>query len=100
MSNKTKKHTECKVSIMTKSGVKKRVLKFINHRMNTSKLLLVGPKGGVSYKPHNSKTRRYVSKACKQTKCSDTFWDEVKRQANIRITKNAKKAGANKKRKH
>jgi len=66
---------------MTISGRKKRVLKYVNEKNKTEKRLVVGPKGGVSYKSPNSKTRRYVSSICKKSECSKSFWDEVKRQA-------------------
>ena len=75
------KYTKCVTKIMTISGRKKRVLKYVNEKNKTERQLVVGPKGGVSYKPPNSKTRRYVSSICKKTDCSKSFWDEVKRQA-------------------
>lgn len=78
---KNNKHTECRVAVMTVSGRKKRVLKYINHRNKSQRLLVVGPKGGISYKSPNNKTRRYVRKQCKNTMCSSTFWDEVDRMA-------------------
>ena len=73
------KVTECKVSNIYVSGKKKRVLHYVNHRNNTKKLLIVGKRGGISYKSPNSKSRRYMRHTCKKTKCSVTFWNEVKR---------------------
>ena len=64
---------------MTISGRKKRVLKYVNEKNKTERHLIVGPKGGVSYKPPNSNTRRYVSSICKKIDCSKSFWDEVKK---------------------
>lgn len=75
------KYTKCVTRIMTISGRKKRVLKYVNEKNKTERLLIVGPKGGVSYKPANSNTRRYVSSICRKTDCSKSFWDEVERQA-------------------
>ena len=71
--------TECKVSTITVSGRKKRVLHYVNHRNNTKKILIVGKRGGISYKSPNSKSRRYMRSTCKKTKCSATFWNEVNR---------------------
>lgn len=71
--------TECKVSTITVSGRKKRVLHYVNHQTKTKKILIVGKRGGISYKSPNSKTRRYMRTTCKNTKCSATFWNEVDR---------------------
>ena len=73
------KHTKCVTKIMTISGRKKRVLKYVNEKTKTERTLIVGSKGGVSYKPPNGKSRRYVSSICKKTECSKSFWDEVAR---------------------
>lgn len=85
--NTQKRYTECKVSIVTVSGRKKRVLKYINHRANTQKVLVVGLRGGISYRAPNSKSRRYLRKQCERTKYSDTFWSEVDRQVKKKRTK-------------
>lgn len=74
------KITECKVSTVKISGRGKRVLKYINHRNRTQRLIIVGARGGLSYKSPNSKTRRYVRKQCKKLNSSTYFWSEVERQ--------------------
>ena len=84
---KQEQYTECKVAIMTIMGRKKRVLKYINHRNKTQKKLIVGPRGGISYKSPNSKSRRYVRKQCETLKSSGTFWNEVERQVKIKNKK-------------
>ena len=75
------KYTKCVTKYMTISGKKRRVLKYVNKKNKTERQLVVGPKGGVSYKPPNSNTRRYVSSICRKNDCSKSFWDEVERQA-------------------
>jgi len=80
------KFTECKVSTITISGRKKRILQYVNTRKNSKIRLIVGKRGGISYKSPNSKTRRYMRSTCKKTKCSNTFWNEVDR-----LTKKNKK---------
>jgi len=61
------------------SGRKKRVLQYVNNKTNKKYQLIVGKRGGISYKSPGSKTRRYMRSACKKTKCSSTFWKEVAR---------------------
>jgi hypothetical protein len=48
-------------------------VKYVNDKNKTEKLLLVGSNGGVSYKPPNGKSRRYVSRIYKKTECSNRF---------------------------
>lgn len=71
------KFTECKVAYVNVSGKPKRVLKYVNNRTKTTKLLTVGKRGGLSYKYPNAKTRRYMRSTCKKTKVSKTFWATV-----------------------
>ena len=66
------KYTKCVTKIMTISG-RKKCFKICQRENKTERQLVVGPKGGVSYKPPNSKTRRYVSSICKKTDCSKSF---------------------------
>ena len=73
------KVTECKVTTITISGRKRRILQYVNNKTNTKKRLIVGKRGGISYKSPNSKTRRYMGSTCRKTKCSSTFWQEVER---------------------
>lgn len=73
------KTTECKVSEIKVSGRKKRILQYVNNKTNRKYQLLVGKRGGISYKSPNSKTRRYMRSTCEKTKCSVTFWREVGR---------------------
>ena len=68
-----KYNIKCVTKIMTIAGRKKRVLKYVNDKNKTEKLLLVGSKGGVSYKPPNSKSRRYVSRICKRQNVQNRF---------------------------
>lgn len=84
---KREQHTECKMTMTTVMGLKKRTLKYINHRNKTQKILIVGPRGGLSYKSSNSKSRRYVRKQCESLKSSQTFWNEVERQQKVRYKK-------------
>lgn len=85
------KQTMCVTKFKTISGVKKRVLKYVNKKTKTERQLVVGPKGGISYKSPNSKTRRYVSSICKKSDCSKSFWSEVKRQAHNKKSQTRKK---------
>ncbi len=76
------KATECKVAEVKVSGRKKRVLQYVNNKTNKKYQLIVGKRGGISYKSPTSKTRRYMRSTCEKTKCSSTFWREV-----VRLTK-------------
>ncbi len=84
-------HIKCQTKYMTVSGKNKRILKYVNEKTKMERRLVVGPKGGVSYKSPNSKTRRYVSSICRKASCSKTFWNEVKRQATYKKTAQTRK---------
>lgn len=71
------KHTECKVSKSKRTN--KRVLRYVNNRTNRKYDMVVGKRGGLSYKSPCAKTRRYLGGLCKKTRCSKTFWKEAKR---------------------
>jgi len=85
------KNIKCVATYITVSGVRKRVLKYVNNKKKTNKRLCVGPRGGISYKPSKSNTRRYVGHICKKAECSTSFWTEVERQASLKKNSTRKK---------
>ena len=80
-----KKMTECKVGRNKASG--KRELQYHNSRTKKTFKLVVGKRGGISYKSPCAKTRRYMGSVCKKTKCSATFWAEKKRLHQLKMKK-------------
>lgn len=58
-----KSYVECKTVIQNH----KRRLVYHNKRTNKSLPIVVGKRGGISVKSPKSKTRRYVSKQCKNS---------------------------------
>jgi hypothetical protein len=85
------KYTECKVAYTKISGRVKKVLKYVNNRTKTTKILTVGKRGGLSYKSPNSKTRRYMRSTCKKTNVSKTFWDTVAQMHKVKSKTTLKK---------
>lgn len=79
------RYVECKVG--TSKRTKKRVLQYLNNRTGVKRDLLVGKRGGLSYKSPGSKNRRYVRGICENTTCSETFWKEAKRMHTKKYTK-------------
>lgn len=68
-----KSFIECRTTI--KNG--KRRLAYHNNRTKKTLPIVVGPLGGLSVKSPNSKSRRYVKKACKKNS-SKSFWETAK----------------------
>jgi hypothetical protein len=67
-----KNYVECKTELKNH----KRRLVYHNKRTNKSLPIVVGKRGGLSVKSPKSKTRRYISKQCKNA--GQAFKDKVK----------------------
>ena len=71
-----KHYVECKTEIKNH----KRRLVYHNKRTNKSLPIVVGKRGGLSVKSPKSKTRRYISKQCKNA--GKTFKDRGRASKN------------------
>ena len=74
MAKTAKTYVICKTKVLQS----KRRLQYVNHRTNKTMPIVVGKRGGLSVKPPNSKSRRYVTKRCmKNSQNNKLFWVTV-----------------------